>query len=263
MVATEREVDRGRTHRSPRYVVVIGGASGIGAATATLLADADYRVVIADRDIDAAEGLAGTIMGASAAFLDVRDAANVEEFFSGLAGSGGNLAGVVHCPAIGQTRSFLDIERADWDAQMAVNLRGAFLVCRQAGRMMKEQGNGSIVLLSSVAAQRPSYSGSVYASSKAALEHLVKCLAQELGAAGVRVNAVAPGATETPLVQKLHTAETRAALTARIPLGRYGETGEIAQAIRYLLSDDAQFVTAQLLYVDGGMSIPNYLPERS
>jgi 3-oxoacyl-[acyl-carrier protein] reductase len=248
---------------SVKKVLVTGGAGGIGAATAARLANQGCEVVIADSDIEKASRLAEQLPRARAEFVDVAKQDSVAELFRSLRQSWERLDGYVHAPGIGVTKHFLDIERREWDAILDVNLNGAFYCLQQAGRWMASQGSGAMVAISSVAGQKPSSKTVPYAATKSALELLVKGLAMELGRVGVRVNTVAPGATDTPLVQELHKGGRRDAFTKRIPMSRYAQPEEIAAAAQFLVSDESSFVTGQVVYVDGGMSTANLLEEKS
>lgn len=242
-----------------KRVLVTGGGSGIGAATAQALSHRGFAVAIADIDRVSAQSVAARLPGAKAFYVNVTNAESTASLFSEIDEQWAGLDGLVHCPGIGVTKSFLEVTREDWDQVMAVNLQGAFLCCTHAARRMAAGRGGSIVALSSVAAQRPSAMTAPYSSSKAALELMIMGLAMELGRERVRANVVAPGATDTPLVRVLHTGDRRARFTSRIPLARYAQPEEIAAAATFLISDDSSNVTGQILYIDGGMSIANVL----
>lgn len=241
-------------------ILITGGGSGIGAATALHLRDnGDHRVFVADLDEQRARDVASVLPDGASMQVDVADQDSVSRLFETFDQQFGPLHGYVHCPAIAIPAPFLEIERTAWDRGIAINLTGAFLCCQAAARRMADGGGGSIVTLSSVAGQRPSSNGATYAATKAGLEMLTRGFAMELGRQGVRANIVAPGATETPLVTQIHDATTRRLLTSRIPVGRYAQPAEIAGAIAFLLSDEASLITGQTIMVDGGMSIANAL----
>ncbi len=147
----------------------------------------------------------------------------------------------------------VDMGDEGWQRMLAINLFGAFYCCRAALRLMNRLNQGSIVCVSSIAAQ--SGTGPVhYAAAKAGVLGLVRSLALEVSTRGIRVNAVCPGSVDTPMMRAV-PAEMLAGLAARIPLGRIGEAGDIAAAISYLLSDDAAYITGATLPVNGGLFI--------
>jgi meso-butanediol dehydrogenase/(S,S)-butanediol dehydrogenase/diacetyl reductase len=140
----------------------------------------------------------------------------------------------------------------EWRHVMATNLDGAFLCTQAVAPLMLMHGGGSVVHIASISGLRASTLRVAYGTSKAALLHLMRQQAAELGAQGIRVNAIAPGPVETAMAEAVHTPEIRAGYRAAIPLGRYGTPQEIAEAVGFLCSDAAAYVNGQVLAVDGG-----------
>ena len=165
----------------------------------------------------------------------------------------GRLDVLVNNAAVTIARPFFEIPDDEWDDVLAVNLRGVFLGCQVAGAVMREQGSGRIVNLSSTAGQQGStVNGAHYSASKAGILGLTKSVALELAPFGVTVNAVAPAAIESPLADAL-SPEKREALVRSIPVGRLGRADEIAALVAFLCTDDAGFVTGATLDANGGM----------
>ncbi len=243
-----------------RVVVVTGAGSsaGIGAATARAFAARGASVALADRDEDAARASAAAIVAsgglARAYRLDVTDPDLVEQVVEAVEADLGPVAVLVNNAGIGERRLFLDLTLEAWRQVMEVNLTGAFL-CTQAvvRRMVARGASGAIVNVASVAGLTAVPGRSAYIASKHGLVGLTKALALDLGSAGIRVNAVAPGSVETPLTAELLARPGAREVTARRhPLGRYGQPGDIARAIVFLASDEADFITGVCLPVDGG-----------
>lgn len=266
-----------------KTAIVTGAAQGIGAAIVHKLADEGARVAVIDLNLDAAQAVVDKI-GATDTHLAL--AANVgksEEVIAAIRKARevfGKIDLVVNNAGIGQapedgsdkfyeamgkrneelaagkdSKIFVDhlihMEDAGWQGVMDVNLNGAFYVCREAVRIMAEDGNGgSIVNISSTSAQ--SGEGSPhYVTSKTALVGLTRQLAREVAPRGIRVNAVAPGPTNTPIMQGIPE-QWITDMENAIPLGRMAEPKEIAAAVAFLLSDEASFVTGSLLAANGG-----------
>ncbi|MBM7519152.1 SDR family NAD(P)-dependent oxidoreductase [Nocardioides nitrophenolicus] len=226
--------------------VVIGGASGIGAATAQVLRAAGHRVVVAD--------LPGT---PADAVVDVTDEASVEALFDGVLAEHGTLHGVVNCAGVSTLARVVDHDVAEWRRVVDVCLTGAFLVLKHAGRRVAD--GGSLVSLSSLNARQPGTGLAAYCAAKAGLVALTEVTALELGPRGVRVNAVAPGLVVTPLTAPaMDIPGVREDYLANTALGRPGEPLEIAAAIRFLLSDDARWITGETLDINGGAHLNRY-----
>ncbi|HVR29888.1 MAG TPA: SDR family oxidoreductase [Thermoanaerobaculia bacterium] len=240
-----------------RTIAVVGAGSGIGAAAALACAEQGARVICLDLDAAAAQAIARAIAcaggAAAAAAIDLDDPASPDAALAELDAENGGLDGLVCTPAINVRKPIAALSDDEVDRVVDLNLKGTFRVLRAAARSMGARGHGSIVVLSSIRSQVVEPGQGIYAATKAGLVQLVRALAAELGARGVRVNAVAPGVVETPL-----TAPIRAqpswydAYARRNALGRWATPREIAGPIVFLLSDAASYVTGAVLFVDGG-----------
>jgi len=238
-----------------RVAFVTGAARGLGLAIAQALAEAGARVALCDvsDDLDAAAASlrqAGHDVPAYRA--DVRDEAALAAAFALAVERFGAVDVMVNNAARTPSASLWDVDGAEWDDVLAVNLRGTFFGCRIAARHLRARGRGRIVNLASIAGQLASAAAAPhYAASKAGIVALTRTFAAELAPHGVTVNAVAPSAIESPLLDQL-PAERRARLAAATPLGRFGRPDEVAAAVVYLASDAAAYTTGATLDVNGG-----------
>jgi NAD(P)-dependent dehydrogenase (short-subunit alcohol dehydrogenase family) len=240
-----------------RTVAVIGAGSGIGAASAIECAAHGARVICLDLDAGTAESTARAIEraggGAAAATIDLGDGGTVDRALAEVDAAWGGIDGLVCTPGVNVRKPIVALSDEEVDRVVDLNLKGTFRALRTTARAMRERGRGSIVVLSSIRSQVVEPGQGIYAATKAGLVLLVRALAAELGARGVRVNAVAPGVVETPLTAQIR--EHRSwyeAYARKSALGRWAAPHEIAGPIVFLLSDAASYVTGAVLFVDGG-----------
>jgi NAD(P)-dependent dehydrogenase (short-subunit alcohol dehydrogenase family) len=251
---TQRDEGRGRV------ALVTGGASGIGLASATILAERGWRVVIGDLDIERCKA-AATPIGADVEAFDVTDEAATEAAIESVEKRLGPVealmanAGLLQPPTPPE-----DFALADFDRIIAVNLRGVYVSCVAAGRRMAQRGAGGIVITGSVTSLR-SAPLHAYAPTKAAVVQVAACLAAEWGRSGVRVNAVSPGYVGTPpLLAAIQRGQRDVKLlNEAAALGRMVEPIEIGRAVAFLLSDDASAITGINLPVDAGWLAASHL----
>ncbi len=242
-----------------RNVIVTGAASGIGQACARDLASEGHRVLALDLSadaLDAAHPGAGNALIPFAA--DVSNPADCEAAVAAAVDRFGGLDAMIHFAAIHSTAPWSELEADEFNRVLAVNVTGSFLMSQAAAKPMIAQGGGSIVLTASGivhvgGAGGAGRGGPAYASSKAAIIALTRSLARSLGADGIRVNAIAPGATETAMTAD-YTEDARANVRNVAALGRMGRPEEIADAARFLISDRASYITGEVMNVNGGAS---------
>ena len=243
---------------SAPVVLITGALTGIGRAAAVAFAEAGNRVVVSGRRQDAGEALVSELrsLGAEAEFVqaDVRKEDDVRRLVDQTVERFGRLdAAVNNAGTEGKPGPVVDQTAETYAATFDTNVLGTLLSMKHELRVMTPQGSGSIVNISSTYGHEGARGASVYAGSKHAVEGMTKSAALEAAGSGVRVNAVAPGPTETGMLNRFTGApERKAAVAAGVPLGRIGHPEEIARAILFLASDAASFVTGQIVTVDGG-----------
>lgn len=221
--------------------MVIGGASGIGAATARALAEAGWSVVVAD--------VAGGDMA-----VDVTDEPSVEALFAGIDRP---IGAVVNCAGVSTLGNVVDLDVAEFRRVVDVNLTGAFVVLKHAGRAVVD--GGAIVTLASLNARQPGGGMAPYCASKAGVAMLGEVAALEIAHRGVRVNTVSPGLVVTPLTEPaMGIPGIREDYLENTPLARSGEPSEIADAIVFLVSDKARWITGENLDINGGAHLMRY-----
>lgn len=242
-----------------KSIIVTGGGSGIGAAVAGLLGEAGCKIIVADLSGDAASKVASEIAGtggtAQAIRADVSIEADVKTMVGRAVEAYGRLDGACNAAGVPQSGKVLhEVGLEEWDRCHGVNLRGLFLCNKYQIMAMLESGGGSIVNIASTAAMVGFPNGSEYCASKAGVMGLVRGGAIDYATRGIRINAVLPGGTLTPMLKGAIALDPglEPALAAVHPMNRFGQPKEIAGAARWLLSDEASFVTGAAFAIDGG-----------
>jgi meso-butanediol dehydrogenase/(S,S)-butanediol dehydrogenase/diacetyl reductase len=245
--------------------VVTGGARGIGLAIARWFLDHDHRVALLDID---GETLAATEVALAdaervlAIGCDVALPAQVRPAIEQVAARFGRIDALVNNAGVAVFKPMLQTTYEQWARVLAVNLDGPFLCTQACAPVMLRSGGGSVVNIASISGLRASTLRVAYGTSKAALMHLTRQQAVELGTLGIRVNAVAPGPVDTAMAKAVHTPAIRAGYHDVIPLERYGTAEEIAAAVGFLCSPAASYINGQVLAVDGGFDAAGIgLPE--
>lgn len=237
-----------------KVALVTGGSRGIGAAISRELGRAGAKVAVNYRSgKEAAEEIAGEV-GGVAVQADVSDPAQAQRLVEEVEELLGDVDCLVNNAGITRDTLIARMSDEDWSEVIGTNLGGPFYTSRAVARKMMRRRSGSIVNLTSVVGLHGNPGQANYAAAKAGIIGLTKALARELGSRGVRVNAVAPGYIATELTNVL-SEEIRGAILANTPLGRLGEPEDVAGTVRFLCSDEAAFVTGEVLLVDGGLGM--------
>jgi len=242
-----------------RVCIVTGGAQGIGEACVRRFAREGAKPVIVDVDDTRGRALAKEL-GALYVHCDVGDKADVDAVVAQTLAAHGRIDVLVNNAGIFKAADFLDVTEADFDAVLRVNLKGSFLMGQAVAREMAKSGRGAIVNMSSVNGVLAIPNISSYNVSKGGINQLTRVMALALADKGIRVNAVAPGTIATELAAKavLTSEEAKHRIMSRTPMKRLGEPGEIADAVAYLASDAASYITGEIVVVDGGRLTLNY-----
>ncbi|HHT73032.1 MAG TPA: SDR family oxidoreductase [Firmicutes bacterium] len=238
---------------SVKVALVTGGVAGIGEAIALGLADDGYKVVVCDINQERGQAVEERNPG-KLVFREcnVADEESVQALVRGVVEEFGRIDVLVNNAGIIRRRHSEEISVADWDIVFTVNVRGAFLLCKYVAEVMKQQGTGRIVNISSVAAKLGDITSAPgYGPSKAAMDGLTKTFARELAPYGITVNGVAPHAIETDMSAQW-SPERRAAIIDAIPLKRLGQPQDVAACVRFLVSEGAGFITGEIIDVNGG-----------
>ncbi len=240
-----------------KVTIVTGGGQGIGQATCEIFAREGAKVVVADINDQAAHATAEKITAAGgqalAVYVNVTEQASVDAMVAKtLEWGGGRIDALINNAGITKDAQLVKMTEAQWDAVIAVNLKGVFLCGQAVAKVMREQGSGSIANATSIVGLYGNFGQSNYAATKGGVIAMTYTWSIELGPKGVRVNAVAPGFTETPMLESVPE-KVLDDIRAKTPLRRLGKPEDIANAYLFLASDESSFVTGQVIAVNGGL----------
>lgn len=238
---------------SGRVALVTGSTRGIGLAIARTLASCGARVAVVGRDQARADAVAADLGGEAKGFAcDIADVAQVNALVEAVETAFGSIDILVNNAGLTRDNILLRLKDDDWDAVIDANLRGAFATIRAATRGMMKRRWGRIINISSIVGLIGNKGQANYAASKAGLIGLTKSVAREFASRNILANVIAPGFIETDMTNAM-TAEARAAMSGQIPLERLGTAQDVANAVAFLASEHAAYITGQVLVVDGGL----------
>lgn len=240
-----------------KTAIVTGASSGIGKGIAKDFAEEGANVVVSDVDVESGEKVVGEIedSGGSAIFVktDVSDEEDVDELVEKTLSEYSKIDILVNNAGVYIQKPITEMETDEWDKVIDVNLKGVFLMTRRVAQEMVENEEGKIINVSSIAGEVGYPNSSAYSATKGGTIAMTRALALELSPKGINVNAVAPGVIKTAMTDDLLSDEdVKGQMLANTPIGRLGEPEDIASAVTYLASEDADFVTGETLFVDGG-----------
>lgn len=239
-----------------KTALVTGAGGGIGRAAALDLAEAGVDIAICDINKEAAEATEKDILAlgrkAKSYAIDVSNDSQIQEMMKAIKNDFSGIDFLVNNAGITRDALMMRLKEEDWDQVLNVNLKSAFLLTKAVSRLMMKARFGRIVNIASVIGIIGNAGQANYAASKAGLIGFTKSAAKELASRNITVNAIAPGFIQTPMTDRL-SEELKNSMLSNIPLGYFGEPSDVAKAIHFLLSDNAKYITGQVINVDGGM----------
>ena len=239
-----------------KIALITGGAQGIGKIISEELSSQGAHVILGDVNIDGAEKTAEEIKRrggkASAVQIDVSSAADVQSVFDSIIKKYKPVDIVVNNAGITRDGLLVRMKEVDWDLVLNINLKGSFLCSQQAAKQMMKQKSGVIINIASIVGVMGNFGQANYSASKAGLIGFTKTLAREVAPRGIRANAVAPGFIDTEMTQVLEKS-VRDKLIEQIPLARLGQPEDVARCVSFLVSENASYITGQVINVNGGM----------
>jgi NAD(P)-dependent dehydrogenase (short-subunit alcohol dehydrogenase family) len=243
-----------------RGLIVLGAGQGIGEATARALAQAGGKVLCVDREADLAEKVASAI-GGLACVADVTQRSDMERIFATAKQAFGNVRGVVDIVGMAKLAPLGAFTDADYEWQFDIGFRHAYLALQIGAPVVADSGGGSFTCVGSISGIGSLPNEVIYGASKAALHHLARAAAVELGQTGVRVNAIAPGFVRTPRLDRLVTPQRWTEIGADIPLGHVAVPDDIAGPLLFLTSDLSSHISGAVLAIDGGLGAMAAIPQ--